>query len=62
MVVANENLIARPQLLIGSDLTKEVSSFKYLGVHIDARLKNNVKLNLEKKQVKPTVWSFVQVK
>ena len=44
IVVTNKILIAQPQLLKGSDLIKEVSSFKYLGVYIETRLKYNAQI------------------
>ena len=39
MIVTNKIITSRPQLFIGASPIKEVSSFKYLGVHIDAQLK-----------------------
>ena len=44
VVVTIKRLIAWPILFIGSDLIKEVSSFKYLGVYDDVRLKYNVQV------------------
>ena len=46
MAVINEILVAHPQLRISSDLIREVSSFKYSGVHTDTWLKHKVKLNI----------------
>ena len=51
IVVTNKRLITRPQLLIGSDLIKEVSSFKYLGVYIDTRLKCSAQINYLKSKL-----------
>ena len=41
-IVTNKRLKAQLHLFIGSDLIKKITSFKYLGVHIDTRLKYNV--------------------
>ena len=42
MALTNKILLARPQVLIGADLIKEIGSFKNLGVYIDTQLKYNV--------------------
>ena len=55
IVVANTRLSARPKLLIGSDLIKELSSFEYLEVYIDARLKYNIQIKYIKKYFKRTI-------
>ena len=34
-----------PQLFIGTDPIKEVDSLKYLGIHVDTRVKFNVQIN-----------------
>ena len=49
--VTNKTLIARAQLLISADLIKGVSSFNYLGVYIDARLKYNAQIKYIKREL-----------
>ena len=44
MIVTNKIVVNRPQLFIGTDPIKEVDSFKYLGIHVDTRLKFNVQI------------------
>ena len=44
MVVINRRIETHPQMLHGVDLIKEVTSFKYLGIYIDTRLKYNVQI------------------
>ena len=45
MTVINTIVVFRPQLLIGTDHIKENDSFKYLGIHVDTRLKFKVRIN-----------------
>ena len=45
MTETNKIVVKRLQLFIGTDLNKEVDSFKYLGIHVDTRLKFNVQIN-----------------
>ena len=45
LIVTNKILINLPPLFIGTDPIKEVDSFKYLGFHVDIRLKFNVQIN-----------------
>ena len=48
VVVTNKIVVYRPQLFICSDPMKEVDSFKYLDIHVNTRLKINVKINHSK--------------
>ena len=50
--VTPRRLIALPQLLIGSDQTKEISSFKYLGFYIDTQLKDYVQIQYIKSKLR----------
>ena len=45
MIVTNKIVVNRPQLFIGTDPIKEVDSFKYLGIHVDTRLKFHAQIN-----------------
>ena len=44
IAVTNKRRETHQQLFIGTDYIKEVKSFKYLGVYIDTRLTNNVRI------------------
>ena len=45
MTVTNKIVVNLHQLFIGTDPIKEDESFKYLGIHVDTRLKFNVQIN-----------------
>ena len=45
IIVTNKIVVNRPQFFIGADPIKEVDSFKYLGYHVDTRIKFNVQTN-----------------
>ena len=45
MIVTNKIVVNRPQVFGGTDPIREVDSFKYLGTHVDTRLKFNVQIN-----------------
>ena len=50
MLVTNKRIETRPQLFIGADHTKEVKSFKYLGIYTDTQWKYNAQIkHLESK-------------
>ena len=49
--MTNGRIIARHQFFIGSDVIKEVSSFKYLEAYIDIRLKCNVQIKYIKSKI-----------
>ena len=44
MVVTNKRFVARPQLLVGSDLIKKLSSFEHLRGYIETQLKYKVQV------------------
>ena len=44
VTVTNEVVVNHPQLLIGTDPIREVDSFKYLGTHVDTRVKFKVQI------------------
>ena len=43
--VTNKIVVNHPVMFIGADPIKEVDSFKYLGVHVETRLKFDVGFN-----------------
>ena len=48
MVVTNKRIETR---LIGADLIEEVTSFKYLGIHMYTHLKNDARINYLKSKL-----------